>query len=148
MNSISKRKKLTNSESKQSTRPSKEEIMMKLAESVSLRSSCKRLHVGSVITSYDFKNIKAYGYNGNYAGGPNECDVDLQGNCGCVHSEINALIKAKIEETDVIFITDSPCVSCAKCIINSGIKIVYYRRDYRSQDGLNLLKKMITVIKI
>jgi len=124
-------------------RLSKEELMMGIAELVSKRSTCSRLQVGSVITDSTMKEIISYGYNGNYSGGPNECDSDEIGNCGCIHSEINSLIKAK-QRGEIIFITFAPCLMCAKAIINSGIKKVYYKKDYRNKSGLNLLKGIIT----
>jgi dCMP deaminase len=115
--------------------------MMSLALLVAWRSTCKRLRVGSVITDNEIKNILAYGYNGNYAGGPNTCDSDEEGNCGCLHSENNSLIKSGQVREGVMFITVSPCKMCSKLIINAGIKKVYYHDEYRSKEGLNILKK-------
>lgn len=66
-----------------STRPSFPEIYMRLAMELSRRSTCKRLQVGTVITSVDYRMVYAVGYNGNANGLPNECDRDEPGNCGC-----------------------------------------------------------------
>lgn len=130
-------------------RITKEQMYMEIAGVISKRSTCSRLQVGSVITDASMKNILSIGYNGNYAGGPDHCDTEEAGLCGCIHSEINAIIKCPSVEDRVMFITDSPCVTCAKTIVNSGIKIVYYRREYRVKDGLRLLKKAkVKVIKI
>jgi dCMP deaminase len=104
--------------------------------------------VGAIITDRTNSNILDIGYNGNYAGGPNTCDIDGAGICGCVHAEINALVKNSSEPRGAIYVTDSPCMNCAKAIINSGIEKVYYRNDYRIADGLNLLKKVLKVEKI
>jgi len=121
-------------------RINKEELIMRIAEVVSERSTCKRLKVGSVLICNEMIQIKGYGYNGNYKGGPNKCDTNEPGNCGCIHSEVNCLIKAfNRQENDILFITDSPCLNCAKIIINSNIKKVYYRNDYRDNKGLKLL---------
>lgn len=113
---------------------------MDICNEASERSTCKRLNVGSLLTDEKMNQIYSFGYNGNYAGGPNECDSDEPGNCGCVHSEVNCLIKVRPDKATVMFITDSPCKACAKLIVNAGIKKIYYHREYRNPDGLNLLK--------
>jgi len=74
------------------TRPSFENVYMKLADELSKRSTCNRLQVGTVITSTDFRKVLSVGYNGNAAGLPNCCDRAEPGNCGCLHSEENAVI--------------------------------------------------------
>lgn len=130
-------------------RPSKIELMNKIAYLVSLRSTCKRLQVGAIITDEDLHTIKAYGYNGNYTGGPNTCDSSEPGKCGCVHAEINALIKPNRIGGKTMFVTDSPCIPCAKAIINAGIKTLYYNNAYRDSSGIELLKKAkVKVIKL
>jgi dCMP deaminase len=83
----------------------------------------------------------AIGYNGNAKGLPNRCDSTVPGSCGCIHSEVNALVKAPGAMRDkVVFLTDGPCVACAKLMINSGVTHVYYRRPYRDPSGLELLE--------
>ncbi|MCX6109800.1 MAG: hypothetical protein NTZ90_09400, partial [Proteobacteria bacterium] len=74
------------------TRPTFPQIYMRLAFALAERSTCKRLKVGTVITSTDFRKVLAVGYNGNATGLPNSCDRDEPGNCGCLHSEENAVI--------------------------------------------------------
>jgi len=60
----------------------------------------------------------------------------------CVHAEINALIKVRVNDPGkVVFVTGQPCVTCAKAIINSGASKIYYRSAYRSDDGLDLFHK-------
>jgi len=123
------------------SRISKEEMFMQIAEVIAKRSTCKRLHVGAVITDGELKIIKSYGYNGNYSGGPNTCDTTQPGACGCIHAELNSLTKPHNRlDSDCIFITDSPCTSCAKNIVNSGIKNVFYRKKYRLDEGILLLE--------
>ena len=64
----------------------------------------------------------------------------MPGSCGCIHSEVNALVKAPGATRDkVVFVTDSPCVMCAKLMINSGVSHVFYRRPYRDPSGIELL---------
>src|SRR5205823_1745376 len=80
-----------------------------------------RLQVGTVVTDQLLENVLAIGYNGNARGLPNKCDSAVPGNCGCIHSEVNALVKAPGSARDkVVFVSASPCVMCAKLIINSG----------------------------
>jgi deoxycytidylate deaminase len=60
----------------------------------------------------------------------------------CVHAEINALIKVRVNDPrKVVFVTGQPCVTCAKAIINSGASKIYYRSAYRSDEGLDLFKR-------
>ena len=56
---------------------------MDLADSLSRHSTCKRLNVGCAIVSCDDQRVLAIGYNGSWKGGPNACDSDEPGNCGC-----------------------------------------------------------------
>lgn len=128
-----------------STRPSFESIYLKLAQTLALRSTCKRLKVGTVITSTDFRKVLAVGYNGNATGLPNSCDREEPGNCGCLHSEENAVINCDAPRSieKVVFVTHLPCVQCAKRLINLGnVRKVYYAEDYRIRDSIDLLKKV------
>lgn len=116
------------------------EVYMRMAEELAKRSTCARLQVGTVITDAMLENVVAIGYNGNAKGLPNKCDSSVPGNCGCIHSEVNALVKAPGGMRDkVVFVTDSPCVMCGKLMINSGVTHVFYRRPYRDPTGLELL---------
>jgi dCMP deaminase len=116
------------------------EVYMRMAEELAKRSTCSRLQVGTVVTDARLENVLAIGYNGNARGLPNRCDSTVPGQCGCIHSEVNALIKAPGAVKDkVVFVSNSPCVMCAKLIINSGVTHVYYRRVYRDPSGIELL---------
>lgn len=125
------------------TRPTLEQIFGHFARTVATRSTCRRLQVGSVITSGDFTRVLSIGYNGNARGLANSCDREEPGNCGCIHSEINALLKLDYTEPEkVMFVTDSPCVACAKAIINAGVGRVFYLRQYRRTEGVDLLRQV------
>jgi dCMP deaminase len=116
------------------------EVYMRMAEELAKRSTCSRLQVGTVVTDARLENVLAIGYNGNARGLPNRCDSSVPGQCGCIHSEVNALIKAPGAVKDkVVFVTNSPCVMCAKLIINSGVTHVFYRHAYRDPSGAELL---------
>lgn len=123
------------------SRPSFQEIYMRLAITLAERSTCKRLQVGTVITSTDYRKVLAVGYNGNASGLPNTCDRDEAGNCGCLHSEENAVINCdspRVTEK-VVFVTHLPCVMCAKRLINLGNVVkVFYAFDYRKRDAMEL----------
>lgn len=116
------------------------EVYMRMAEDLAKRSTCSRLKVGTVVTDALLENVLAIGYNGNARGLPNRCDSTVPGQCGCIHSEVNALIKAPGNVRDkVVFVTNSPCVMCAKLVINSGVTHVFYRDAYRDPSGVELL---------
>lgn len=131
-------------EVKKDTRPTFEQIYMNLAKSLAERSTCSRLKVGTVITSKDFRKVLAIGYNGNASGLGNRCDSEEAGNCGCLHSEENAIINCDVprEVEKVVFVTHQPCKMCAKRLINLGnVKQVYYSKEYRDKTGIELLNK-------
>ena len=116
------------------------EVYMRMAEELAKRSTCVRLQVGTVVTDSLLQNVVALGYNGNAKGLPNRCDSTVPGSCGCLHSEVNALVKAPGAMRDkVVFVTNSPCVMCAKLMINSGVTHVFFRRAYRDPSGVELL---------
>jgi dCMP deaminase len=122
------------------TRPLIQEIYMRFAVNLAERSTCTRAKVGAVITSPDFEQVLALGYNGNAKGRPNQCDTAEPGACGCIHAESNALIKCGKQRTDkVLFTTHTPCVMCAKMIVNSGFSKVYYNQIYRRVEGWQIL---------
>jgi dCMP deaminase len=124
-------------------RPTFEQVYMDFAEAISRRSTCKRLQVGTVITTTDFRKVLAIGYNGNATGLPNSCDRDEPGNCGCLHSEENAVINCdsprQVEK--YVFVTHLPCAACAKRMINLGnVRQIVYKHDYRCRDAVTILK--------
>ncbi len=126
-------------------RPSFEQIYMDLAATLAERSTCARMNVGTVITSTDYRKVLAVGYNGNAAGLPNTCDRHEAGNCGCLHSEENAVINCDSPRSTEkhVFVTHLPCVQCAKRLINlGGVKKIFYRNEYRLTDSIDILKSV------
>ncbi len=118
------------------------EVYMRMAEELAKRSTCARLQVGTVVTDFELERVVAIGYNGNARGFPNACDTDIPGACGCIHSEMNALIKAPGDlRRKVVFVTASPCVMCAKLIVQSNVAFVYFRKRYRDAAGLEILRR-------
>jgi dCMP deaminase len=123
-------------------RPPLFEVYMRMAEELARRSTCARLQVGTVITGARLENVLAIGYNGNVRGFPNRCDATTPGACGCIHSEMNALVKAPGAVPDkVAFLTASPCVMCAKLMVQANVSHVFYREEYRKRDGLIVLRR-------
>lgn len=126
-------------------RPGFPEIYLDLAKSLSRRSTCKRLNVGTVITTTDYRKVLAVGYNGNATGLSNVCDRDIAGDCGCLHSEENAVINCDSPRyvEKFVFVTHLPCPACAKRLINLGhVKKVTYLEDYRKKDAIDLLESV------
>ena len=126
-------------------RPSFEQIYMNLALSLAERATCRRLKVGTVITSEDYRKVLAVGYNGNASKLPNDCDSDEPGKCGCLHSEDNAVINCDAPRNveKVVFVTHLPCVTCAKRLINLGnVRQIFYFHDYRIRDSIGLLESV------
>ena len=102
------------------------------------RSTCTRLMVGATIVRD--KRIIAGGYNGSISGGAHCIDEGchmIDNHCvRTIHAEVNAILQcAKFgvpTEGTEIYVTHFPCLSCAKIIIQAGIKKVYYATDYRN----------------
>jgi dCMP deaminase len=128
-----------------SKRPSFDEVYMAFAESIARRSTCIRRQVGTVITSVDHRKVLAIGYNGNASGLPNTCDRDESGNCGCLHSEENAVINcdAPRDTKKIVYVTHLPCPACAKRLINLGNVVrVVYRDEISKKGGAELLRSV------
>jgi len=107
-------------------------------------SYCKRRQVGALIVKE--KMIISDGYNGTPSGFENICEDENNVTKPYVlHAEANAITKIARSNNSsdgaTLYVTDSPCIECAKLIIQAGIKRVVYSKKYRLDDGLNLLKR-------
>ncbi len=124
-------------------RPCWQDIWMKMAEIISLRSHHPEFKVGCVIITSDNTQLLSLGYNGRAARLENEPKSTKPGESGLLHAEINALIKLDYNnpKDKVMYLTLSPCENCAIAIVNSGIKKVIYKEKYRDETGINTLKK-------
>ena len=120
----------------------KHNLYLDLVRRIALESYCKRLKVGALIVKDG--NIISFGYNGTPSGLPNVCEEDNVTLPTVLHAESNAITKAcktpVTTEGATMYMTHSCCVECAKLIVQSGIKKVYYLEDYRDNSGINLLK--------
>lgn len=125
---------------------------MQTAEVYAKLSSAKRLEVGCVVVKDN--TIIGIGYNGMPSGWTNECeDENFKTKPEVLHAETNALAKiarsTNSSEGATMFVTHSPCLDCAKLVYQSGINNVYYRSNYRSDDGINfLIKAGVNVQKV
>jgi dCMP deaminase len=107
-------------------------------------SYCKRRQVGALIVKNNA--IISDGYNGTPSGFDNVCEDNNNVTFPYVlHAEANAISKLARSNNNsdgaTLYITASPCLECAKLIIQAGIKRVVYGEPYRIEDGLNLLKQ-------
>lgn len=115
-------------------------------------SYCKRRQVGALIVKDNM--IISDGYNGTPAGFENVCEDESGATKPYVlHAEANAITKVaksgNSSEGSTLYVTASPCIECAKLIIQSGVKRVVYRDEYRLTDGVDLLRRAgIEVVKI
>lgn len=117
---------------------------LRMAKIWSENSYCKRRQVGALIVKN--KMIISDGYNGTPSGFENVCEDENNVTYPYVlHAEANAITKIarsnNNSEGATLYVTDSPCIECAKLIIQAGIKRVVYSRQYRLDDGIQLLKK-------
>jgi len=128
-----------------------DERYLEMASVWSKNSYCTRRQVGALLVKD--RMIISDGFNGTPAGFENVCE-DENGVTKpyVLHAEANAITKVakshNSSEGSTLYITDSPCMECAKLIIQAGIKRVVYAREYRLVDGVSLLRRAgIEVVK-
>jgi len=137
------------------SRPSWDEYFMKITRLVSERSTCLRRKVGAIIVKD--KRIISTGYNGAPRGLAHCLDIgclreklgipsgERQELCRGVHAEQNAIIQAASSGTSMegatMYCTTAPCATCAKMIINAGIKRLVLAERYPDKLGEELIKE-------
>ena len=118
---------------------------MRMAYIWSENSYCRRRQVGALVVKG--KMIISDGYNGTPQGFENVCEDDDTGLTKpyVLHAEANAITKLARSGNNcdgaTIYVTTSPCIECAKLIIQSGIRRVVFSETYHIQDGLDLLRR-------
>jgi dCMP deaminase len=117
---------------------------MKMAFIWSENSYCKRRKVGALLVKD--KMIISDGYNGTPSGFENICEDENNGTKPYVlHAEANAITKVARSNNSsngaTLYVTSSPCIECAKLIIQAGIRRVVYSDAYRLSDGVELLER-------
>ena len=132
---------------------------MKVAQVYAELSTAKRLQVGCVIVKDN--TIIGIGYNGMPSGWDNVCEtvkfkdftgtVLMKSKPEVLHAETNAIAKVSRSSNSTdnadLFVTHAPCLECAKLIYQSGIKSVFYRDTYRSEEGIKFLQKCNVEVK-
>ena len=140
-------------ETEKRQRPSWDRYFMDIAHVAASRSNCSRRQVAAVLVRD--RQVVSTGYNGTprgvrncFEGGCPRCAGKAESGtmldeCLCTHAEQNAICQAAYYGTAIagstIYITISPCLTCAKLIINAGVKEVVYGGDYAF---LDTVKKM------
>ncbi len=117
---------------------------LKMAFVWASNSYCERRKVGALLVKD--KMIISDGYNGTPSGFENICEDENNSTKAYVlHAEANAITKVaksnNSSQNSTLYVTDSPCIECAKLIIQAGISRVVYSRKYRITDGLDLLER-------
>lgn len=129
------------------SRPAFDDIFMELAVNLAKRSHCVKRHVGAVLTQET--RIISIGYNGPPKGTHNcdeewpddGCARDSKGGCSlAIHAEQNAILYAVKNKASVegatLYVTLSPCLSCARIIYTMGIEKVIFLNSYAVYKGL------------
>lgn len=119
-------------------------LYMRMARTWSENSYCVRRQVGALLVKDQM--IISDGYNGTPSGFENKCEDEHDVSFPYVlHAEANAITKVARSHNSAdgatLYVTTSPCMECAKLIIQCGIKRVVYGEAYRIMDGVELLKK-------
>ena len=121
-----------------------DEKYLAMAEVWAGNSYCRRRQVGALLVKD--RMIISDGYNGTPSGFENICE-DENGVTKpyVLHAEANAISKVaksgNSSDGATLYVTASPCIACAKLIIQAGIRRVVYKDEYRLTDGIDLLKR-------
>lgn len=120
-------------------RPSHDEYFVSILKLVAARSTCARRAVGAIITDERHK-ILATGYNGVPSGRPHCTDIPCPGfadqpgdnrRCAAIHAEVNAILQCHaLELAHTLYVSCTPCHSCAKMICNTPIKRIVCLEQY------------------
>ena len=136
--------KKTDSQPYGNRQPQFDKRYLEMASTWSENSYCERRKVGALIVKD--RMIISDGYNGTPQGFENVCEDETGKTKNYVlHAEANAITKvAKSNNSSqgaTLYVTSSPCLECAKLIIQSGIKRVVFSEKYRIEEGIDLLKR-------
>lgn len=123
---------------------------LRMAQIWAENSYCQRRKVGALVVKD--KMIISDGYNGTPSGFENVCEDDNVTKPYVLHAEANAITKlarsSNNSEGSTLYVTASPCIECAKLIIQAGIKRVVYGARYRLDDGIKLLERAGIEVKL
>ena len=128
-------------------RPSWDNYFMEIAFTVAQRSTCDRAHVGAVLVRD--RRILTTGYNGAPAG-LSHCDdvghLMVDGHCvRTLHAEQNAIIQGALHGVSIqgsaAYVTHQPCLTCAKMLINAGVRRVVYAGNYPDENSRRFIEE-------
>ena len=125
------------------------EVFKNFTNNLATLSKCSERKVAAIITDKDLSQVYSIGLNGGPKGLV-DCMCKMDGKYGCIHAEINALIKCMTNDPGkVMFVTLSPCKQCAAAIINApgGFSAVYYFEEWKDTTGIKLLKQAGITVK-
>ena len=131
------------------TQEQSDKYYIKVAKLCSKNSYAIKLQVGAIIVKDG--QIMSDGFNGTPCGFENKCEVkSMDGSLHTLsyvlHAESNAILKCakygRATNGSTLYITHSPCIECAKLIIQAGIIRVVYLEEYKTLDGIELLKRI------
>lgn len=117
-------------------------VFANFAKDLARLSKCTERQVAAIITDAELSQVYSIGINGGPKGLV-DCMCTLNGKYGCIHAEINALVKCRSDAEDkVMIVTLSPCVACAAAIINApgSFSAVYYLEQWKDTTGIELLR--------
>ena len=131
------------------TQEQSDKYYIKVAKLCAKNSYAIKLQVGAIIVKDG--QIMSDGFNGTPCGFENKCEVkSMDGSLHTLsyvlHAESNAILKCakygRATNGSTLYITHSPCIECAKLIIQAGIIRVVYLEEYKTLDGVELLKRI------
>lgn len=124
------------------TQKARKQVFKNFALDLANLSKCTERRVSAIITDLSMTQVFSIGTNGGPVGLA-DCMCVIDGKYGCIHAEINALIKCTTAAPEkIMFVTLAPCKQCATAIINApgGFSKVYYFEDWKEDYGVQLLK--------
>lgn len=131
------------------TQEQSDKYYIKVAQLCAKNSYALKLQVGAIIVKDG--QIMSDGFNGTPCGFENKCEIkNIDGSLHTLphvlHAESNAILKCakygRSTDGSTLYITHSPCIECAKLIIQAGIIRVVYLEDYKKSEGIELLKRV------
>ena len=116
-------------------------MMCAFGSSLAELSTCKRAQTACVLFSLHCTNVWSIGYNGPARGLPNDACTEVEGDCGCVHAEANAIAKLYERENYIAYASTMPCQHCASLLVNTGrCAGLIYDVLYRDAKGLQVMQ--------
>ena len=117
-------------------------VFKRFTQDLATLSRCSDKKVAAIVTDKEMAQVLSIGINGGPKGLV-DCMCKIDGKYGCIHAEINALVKCDSKARNkIMFVTLSPCKQCAAAIINApgGFSTVYFVDKWKDDTGIKLLQ--------